>query len=66
MDTNTVRFSPRAHGSSRIALRAMTPSSFSFWMRRQHGVTERFTFSAISATEQVASFCSSARILMSV
>ncbi|CFO67968.1 Uncharacterised protein [Bordetella pertussis] len=66
MDTKTVRFSPSALGSSSTALRAITPSSFSFWMRRQHGVTDRFTCSAISATEQVASFCSRRRILISV
>src|SRR5690606_41092231 len=66
MDTNTVRFRPSAFGSSSTAVRSMTPSSFIFWMRRQHGVTDRLTCSAISATGRVASFCSRLRIFRSV
>ena len=33
----------------------MTPDSFNFWMRRQHGVVDRCTFAAISDFEIVAS-----------
>src|SRR5690606_40266570 len=43
----------------------MTPSSSSFWIRRQHGVVDSPTFLATSATASVESSCKRRRIFRS-
>ena len=64
--TKTVTPTLSFRGSSRVTRRRMIPSASSFWIRRQHGVGDRVTRRAISATLSDASSCRSARIFVSV
>src|SRR5215217_8031937 len=58
--------SPILTGSIRATRFWMTPSASSRWMRFQHGVDDSPTRLPISATDNDASFCSTARILRSM
>src|SRR5690606_30442301 len=65
IDTKTVTRALTLAGSSSATRRLITPSSSSFWMRRQQGVVESPTLFAISATASVAFSCKRRSILRS-
>ena len=54
IDTNTLTRVLTLTGSSTATRRWITPSSSSFWIRRQQGVVDSPTFLAMSATASVA------------
>lgn len=55
--TNRLSPLPMLSGSTRAMRRRITPEASSFWMRRQQGVGDSATRSAICATDNVASSC---------